>query len=271
MDRGFLFSHAAYEVSAVFQGSLFDFEGHIGRLERTLAAIDIPDPMTASQWRSVHEELITRNNLDEGMIYLQVTAGAYGGRDFAGPEALEPTVFAFTDARALIGDLARDGYSAVLVDDTRWARRDLKTTQLLSQALGYRTARERGAFGALMVEDGFVTEMASANAWIVTADGQLVTRALSAAILAGITRARVMQLATEAGLGFEERAFTPDEAFAAREMFSTSATGLVAPIIKLDDQAIGAGEPGPMTRKLQRLYYVAMGADVTERASWCLP
>lgn len=269
LDRGFLFAHAAYEVCAVFRGSLVDFSGHIGRLGRTLGAIDIPNPKTPDEWRAMHEELITRNELDEGMIYLQVTAGAYDARDFAGPEVLEPTVFAFSDARSLIGELARIGYAAALVDDTRWTRRDLKTTQLLSQALGYRTARDRGAFGAVMVEDGLVTETASANAWIVTEDGTLVTRALSSAILAGITRGRVMQLAQDAGLSFEERAFAPNEAFAAKEMFSTSATGLVSPITKLDEQAIGSGEPGPMTRRLQRLYYEAIGADVATRAPWC--
>ncbi len=270
LDRGFLFAHAAYEVCAVFRGNLVDFEGHIGRLGRTLAAIDIPNPKTLGEWRTLHEALVTQNNLDEGMVYLQVTAGAYDARDFAGPEVLEPTVFAFSAARSLIGDMAQHGYAAVLVDDTRWARRDLKTTQLLSQALGYRTARDRGAFGAVMVEDGFVTETASANAWIVTEGGALVTRALSSAILAGITRERVVHLAQDAGLHFEERSFTPAEAIAAKEMFSTSATGLVAPIIRLDDRLIGEGTPGQMTRQLQRLYYENMGADIAVVAPWCL-
>lgn len=269
LDRGFLFAHAAYEVCAVFCSKLVDFEGHIGRLERTLAAIDIPNPMSAADWQAMHEALISRNGIEEGMVYLQVTAGAYETRDFAGPETFNPTVFAYAQARDLIGDLAEFGYAAVLQEDTRWARRDLKTTQLLSQALGYRRARDQGAFGAVMVEDGFVTETASANAWIVTQAGQLITRALSPSILAGITRGRVMHIAEKNGLRFEERAFTPEEAFAAQEMFSTSATGLVAPIIQLNDQAIGTGKPGPITRQLQRLYYQTMGADIATRAPWC--
>tara|TARA_R110000751_G_scaffold152166_3_gene257141 strand:+ start:1810 stop:2694 length:885 start_codon:yes stop_codon:yes gene_type:complete len=269
-DRGFLFAHAAYEVTAVYGGHLVDFGGHMSRLGRTLAGIGIPDPLKGDGWGKVHRDLIDYNNLTEGLIYLQVTAGAYGLRDFAGPEEFEPTVFLYADARPLIGATARDGIRAIFLDDTRWKRRDMKTTQLLSQALAYRAARQAGADTAFMVEDGRVTEAASANAWIVDAEGQLVTRDLSPSILPGITRAGVLDLLEGSGLHLVERAFTPDEALGAKEAFTTSAGAMIAPVIAIDGQAIGTGKPGPVTRQVQRLYYQAMGADVASVAPWTL-
>jgi D-alanine transaminase len=269
-DRGFLFAHAAYEVTAVYGGHLVDFGGHMSRLSRTLAGIGIPDPLPRGGWGKVHRDLIDYNGLTEGLIYLQVTAGSYGMRDFAGPEEFEPTIFLFADARPLIGAAARDGIRAVFLDDTRWKRRDMKTTQLLSQALAYRTAREAGADTAFLVEDGRVTEAASANAWIVDGEGQLVTRDLSPSILPGITRAGVLDLLEGSGLHLVERAFTPDEALAAKEAFTTSAGAMIAPVISIDGQAIGDGRPGPVTRQIQRLYYQAMGADVAAVAPWTM-
>ena len=266
LDRGFLFAHAAYEVTAVYGGRFVDLEGHIARLERTLAGISIPNPHTSEGWASLHRELIAHNDLVEGLVYLQVTAGAYEARDFAGPQALTPTVFAFADTKPLIGAAAREGISAVFAGDSRWKRRDMKTTQLLSQALAYRMAKEQGAETALMVEDGFVTEAASANAWIVTQDGEIITRDLSPAILSGITRAGVMKLRAAAGLTITERAFTPEEAVNAAEVFTSSAGAMVAPVVSLDGRPVGDGRPGPVTRRVQRLYYEAMGADVTVAA-----
>jgi len=215
-DRGFLFAHAAYEVTAVYGGNLVDFGGHIARLGRTLAGIGIPNPLSGENWGKVHRDLIAYNALSEGLIYLQVTAGSYGLRDFAGPEEFEPTVFLYADARPLIGAAARDGIKVIFLEDTRWKRRDMKTTQLLSQALAYRAAREAGADTAFMVEDGRVTEAASANAWIVDEAGHLVTRDLSPSILPGITRAGVRDLLAGSGMRLVERAFTPDEALQAQ-------------------------------------------------------
>ena len=269
-DRGFLFAHAAYEVTAVYGGHLVDFAGHLMRLGRTLAGIGITDPLPGNGWGKVHRDLIDYNSLTEGLIYLQVTAGAYGLRDFAGPEEFEPTVFLYADARPLIGATARDGIRAVFMDDTRWKRRDMKTTQLLSQALAYRAARDAGAQTAFLVEDGRVTEAASANAWIVDREGQLVTRDLSPSILAGITRAGVLDLLEGSGIHLVERAFTPGEALGAREAFTTSAGAMIAPVIAIDGQAIGDGRPGPVTRQIQRLYYQAMGADVAAVAPWTM-
>ena len=263
-DRGFLFAHAAYEVTAVYNGKLIDSEGHLARLERTLSGISIPMPHESEELVRLHEDLIARNQLREGLIYMQVTAGTYGFRDFSGPDQIRPTLFMYADARDLIGDTAKNGVSAITLEDTRWKRRDMKTTQLLSQALAYRTAQEAGAFTAWMVEDGLITEAASANAWIVDAEGTLITRNLSNAILAGITRASVIQQLSQAGLTVKERAFTEEEALSAAEAFTTSAGAIIAPIIALNGHSIGNGTPGPVTREVQRRYYQAMGADVSQ-------
>ncbi|MEM0985537.1 MAG: aminotransferase class IV [Pseudomonadota bacterium] len=269
-DRGFLFGHAAYEVTAVYGGGLVDWSGHGARLVRTLAGLEIPLPSDIAALETLHLELAERNGMDEGLIYLQVTAGDYGGRDFAGPEDFSPNIVLFTVPKSLIGEEARDGIAAVSVDDTRWKRRDFKTTQLLSQALAYREARRRGAQTALMVEDGFVTEAASANVWIVDKDGQLITRQLSPAILAGITRNTAISALNEIGTSVEERPFALDDVRAARESFTTSAGALIAPLVALDGVPIGSGKPGPVTRQIQRHYYTQMGADVETVAPWAL-
>ncbi|HAY05590.1 MAG TPA: aminotransferase class IV [Hyphomonas sp.] len=270
LDRGFLFAHAAYEVTAVYGGRFVDLAGHIARLSRTLEGVSIPNPLDPPGWQMLHADLIARNGMDEGLVYLEVTGGAYDTRDFAGPETFTPTVFAYAEAKPLIGEKARDGVKAVFLNDMRWKRRDMKTTQLLSQALAYRVAKGQGADTAFMVEDGFVTEAASANAWIVTKAGEIITRDLSPAILPGITRSGVMALRETGGFTITERAFTPDEAAGAAEVFTTSAGAMISPVTHLDGKAIGSGKPGPVTRKIQRLYYEAMGADVSVAAPWVL-
>jgi D-alanine transaminase len=269
-DRGFLFAHAAYEVTAVYDGKFIDLERHLSRLRRTLDGIAIPNPYSDEAWAEIHTDLIDKNGVEEGLVYLEVTGGAYGLRDFAGPEIFEPTVFLYADARPLIGDVARDGIKAIFLEDSRWKRRDMKTVQLLSQALAYRAAREAGADTAFMVEDGYVTEAASANAWIVDTAGRLITRELSHSILSGITRAGVMDLLKGSGIELVERAFTPDEVRGAAEAISTSAGAMVAPVVMIDGQPVGDGKPGPVTRRIQRLYYEAMGVDVAVVAPWAL-
>ncbi|ABI77993.1 putative D-alanine aminotransferase [Hyphomonas neptunium ATCC 15444] len=266
LDRGFLFAHAAYEVTAVYGGRFVDLEGHITRLERTLAGISIPNPHSSEGWANLHRELIAHNDLVEGLVYLQVTGGAYDARDFAGPQSFMPTVFAYADRKALIGASAREGVAAVFIEDSRWKKRDMKTTQLLSQALAYRAAKGQGAETALMVEDGLVTEAASANAWIVTGEGEIITRNLSPSILSGITRAGVMKLRETGGFTITERAFTPEEAVNASEVFTSSAGAMIAPVVTLDGRPVGDGRPGPVTRRVQKLYYEAMGADVAVAA-----
>lgn len=268
-DRGFLFADAVYEVTAVYNGKPVDLDGHMRRLERSLTELGfnaLPDPAGLEE---MHRDLILMNGVKEGLVYLQVTRGAYGARDFLAPEEIHPSIFAFVEARSLIdAPHAREGISVVTVEDVRWTRRDIKTTQLLAQTLAKTAAKKAGVKDAWMVEDGFVTEAASANAWIVTQDGVLVTRHLSNQILAGITRASV--ISRLGNLHFEERAFTPEEARAAKEAFSTSASALIAPVIEIDGVMIGDGKPGPVVRAIQRAYFEAMGADIAKAAPWAM-
>jgi len=267
-DRGYLFAHAAYEVTAVYNRKLIDFEGHLARLKRTLEALEIE--LDLENLAALHTELMARNGLSEGLIYLQISAGDYGHRDFYGPENFTPSTFMFSMEKQLINEAARDGITAITLEDSRWSRRDLKTTQLLSQSLAYRAARRAGATTTFMQEDGVITEAASANAWIVLADGTLVTRQLSNAILPGITRQTMLSLLEENGLKVEERTFTVAEAKAATESFTSSAGAMIAPVLKLDDTVIGDGKPGPITRTVQRTYYTYIGADVASVAPWAL-
>ena len=259
-DRGFLFAHAAYDVTAVYNGKLIDFEPHMARLERTLAGLEIRFPDI--DFAAIHDEMMRRNQLREGLIYVQVTAGAPGPRDYYGPEEFEPTVYMFATHKALIGDVARDGLNAIAYEDSRWQRRDLKTTQLLTQTLAYRAARRAGADTAILHEDGLVTEAASANLWMLSDTGTLVTRDLSSALLPGITRARLLSLLGEHGRTIEERAFTLAELAGAREAFTSSTGVVIAPVLSLDGKPIGSGRPGPMTRAVQSAYYTYIGADI---------
>lgn len=263
-DRGLLFAHSAYEVTAVFNGQPVDSDAHFQRLARTLAALDLPMPHDIETMNGLQDALISRNRLREGLVYFQVTAGDYGGRDFAGPSRLRPRLLGFCTHKRLIGEAARDGVSAISLPDQRWARRDLKTTQLLTQALAYRAAREAGAATAIMHEAGEVTEAASANVWMVDADGRLVTRDLSPAILAGVTRAAVLG----SGFDVEERTFTLEALRAAREVFTTSTGAMILPIVEIDGEPVGDGRPGAVTREVQGRYYRRIGADMDERAPW---
>lgn len=259
-DRGFLFAHAAYEVTALYGGKLIDFDQHMSRLERTLAGIEIAAPDL--DFAHLHQEMIERNQLREGLIYVQVTAGDPGSRDYYGPEAFTPTVYMFATHKALIGKVARDGLTAISYEDTRWQRRDLKTTQLLTQTLAYRAARRAGADTAILHEDGMVTEAASANLWIVDSSGTLITRDLSAALLPGITRSRLVDLLGPGGYRIEERAFSLAELRQAKEAFTSSTGVVIAPVLSLDGKSIGSGRPGAVTRKVQSAYYQYIGADI---------
>jgi D-alanine transaminase len=264
-DRGYLFGQAAYEVTAVFNRKLIDFDLHLARFQRTLEGIEIAAPDI--DLHQVHEELIARNDLKEGIIYVQATAGNTGPRDYYGPELLKPSIFMFAAHEQLVGETARDGLTAISIEDTRWKRRDLKTTQLLSQTLAYRAARRAGARTAIMHENGLVTEAASANLWIVSDDGRLITRDLSHALLPGITRARLIDLLGNTTPGIEERAFTLDELRGAAEAFTSSTGVVIAPVLSLDGTAIGNGRPGPVTRQVQAAYYDYLGAD-PDRFDW---
>lgn len=259
-DRGFLFAHAAYEVTAIFDGKFVDLDLHMNRLVQTLAGLEIALPDL--DFPALHRDIVNRNALTEGLVYVQVTAGVPGPRDYYGPEEFDPTVFMFTTHKSLISPAARDGITAISVADTRWQRRDLKTTQLLTQTLAYRAARRAGADTAILHEDGLVTEAASANLWIVTPDRRLITRDLSSALLPGITRARVMALLGDT-LQIEERAFSLTEMAGAHEAFTSSTGAVIAPVLSLDKGVIGTGRPGPVTRAIQAAYYGFLGADLS--------
>jgi D-alanine transaminase len=253
-DRGFLFADGVYEVTSVLEGRLVDFPAHLARLHRSLGELEMPAPATDAEIEAIHRELLARNHLTEGMIYLQVTRGA-ADRDFAYPAEPRPSLVLFTQARALADTpAARNGIKVITVPDIRWRRRDVKTVQLLAPSMCKMLARKAGCDDAWLVEDGFVTEGTSSNAWIVTADGAIVTRDLSDAILHGVTRAAVIACARAAQLRVEERAFTLAEARAAAEAFITAASAFVTPVVAIDGAAVGDGRPGPVTRRLRELY-----------------
>lgn len=260
MDRGFLFGDGIYEVTAVLDGKFVDNELHLQRLDRSLAAIGIKNPHTIEEWTAIQRELARRNNLGEGLIYIEVTRGVWE-REFTSPPDIAPTVVMFTQAKSVRDNpAAKIGVSVITVPDLRWARRDIKSTALLAQVLAKQTAKAAGVGEAWMVEDGYVTEGASSTAFIITADGEIVTRPLSQAVLPGITRQTVMRLAARRGLRLVERLFTVEEALAASEAFYTSASGLVMPIVAIDGKQVGGGQVGPLARELRALYLEAVDA-----------
>lgn len=260
-DRGFLFADAVYEVSSVIDGKLVDNAAHLARLDRSLRELDIAWPCGKSELTAIQKELIARNDLTEGVVYLQVSRGA-ADRDFAYPKDATPSLVMFTQAKSVVDPpTAKTGISVITVPDIRWGRRDIKTVQLLAPSMAKQAALDAGANDAWMVENGYVTEGSSNNAFIVTADGRLVTRQLSSEILHGITRRAVLELAKQENLTVEERAFTPGEAYDAAEAFITSASSFVMGVVKIDDRILGNGVPGPITEKLRRLYIETARAE----------
>ncbi len=270
VDRGFLFADGVYEVTAVYGGRLVDMERHLNRLERSLKELKFGAMPDRKELEEVHRRLVAENGVTEGYVYLQVTRGSYAGRDFVAPDKPRLTCFAFAESRALIDTPnARNGSRVISVPDIRWSRRDIKSVGLLAQALAKTEAKSRGADDAWLIGlDGLVTEGASSNVWIVTKDGEIVTRALSNAILAGVTRHALFDALGQQGRKISERSFTLEEAKAAAEAFTTAATGLVTPVIEIDGVKLGSGKPGPVTRGVQKLYYTAIGANVSKAAPW---
>ncbi len=256
-DRGFLMADGVYEVTSVLDGRLVDFAGHTARLARSLGELDMACPVDDEGLLAIHRTLVAQNGVAEGMVYLQITRGAPPERDFAFPDpaTVPPTIVLFTQAKPGLADspMARKGMKVISVPDQRWARRDIKTVQLLYPSLGKMMAKRAGADDAWMVEDGVVTEGTSNNAYIIR-DGAIVTRQLGHEILAGITRAAVLRLAAEAQLRIEERPFTIAEAQAADEAFITSATTFVMPVVEIDGVALSGGVPGPVARRLREVY-----------------
>ncbi len=254
-DRGFLFADGVYEVTSVLDGKLIDFDGHAKRLQRSLDELEMANPTTDEELLEIHRELVRANDITEGLIYLQVTRGA-ADRDFAYPsDDTKPTIVLFTQAKTGLADnpMAKTGMKVISIEDQRWGRRDIKTVQLLYPSMGKMAAKAAGAHDAWMVEDGVVTEGTSNNAYIVKGN-TIITRHLGNEILHGITRAAVLRMAREAQMQVEERPFTMDEAKAADEAFITSASTFVMPVVEIDGEAVGTGEPGNVTARLREIY-----------------
>jgi D-alanine transaminase len=259
-DRGYQFADGVYEVIAVLGGRLLDEQGHIDRLERSLGELRIAWPMSRRGLGLVIRTLLARNQVATGLVYLQVTRGV-AARDFRFPSATAPSLVITTRRMASFASAAQlgDGVAVITIPDIRWLRRDIKSISLLPQVLGKQAAVEVGAFEAWQVDpDGMVTEGCSSNAWIVTRQGTLVTRAASHMILNGITRLAILRIAKAQAIPFEERSFSLDEAHAAREAFLSSATTFVTPVTRIDGRPVADGRPGRLSSELRRLYLDAV-------------
>lgn len=253
-DRGFTFADAVYEVTAVLEGKLIEYPGHVARLKRSLGALQIKIDLSDEEMLAVHREIVTRNKLENGLIYLQISRGAED-RDFTFSRDLKPTIVLYTQEKDILNQPKwTTGLKLVSHPEGRWSNRQIKTVQLLYSSLAKMAAYENGADDVLFVEDGLVTEASGSNFHIITKDGTVVTRDLSNALLHGITRGSLLEIARDGGFKVEERAFTLEEVYEASEAFITAATAFVSPVVELDGRAIGNGKPGPMVEKLRELY-----------------
>jgi D-alanine transaminase len=256
LDRGFLFADGIYEVSAVLDGKLVDNASHLARLERSVGEISLPLPESIDRIIEIQKELIARNQLDAGFVYLEVTRGADKSRDFPFPKGgIKPTLIMFTSVKDIVNaESAKTGIGVITVPDIRWTRRDIKSVALLAQVLAKQAAAEAGAGEAWMIEDGKITEGGSSSAFILTQDDVIVTRQNGSEILPGCTRKAVVKLAEERQLRLEERAFSVDEALKAKEAFITSASSFVQAVVTIDGKRVANGKPGPMTTRLREIY-----------------
>ncbi len=257
-DRGFQFSDGVYEVCEVRAGQLIDERRHVDRLHRSMDELSMHPPMTRRALGVVLRETVRRNRVRTGFVYIQVTRGV-AIRDFAfPPDDTPPTVVCIARGKSSSSAerKAAKGIRVVTMPDIRWRRVDIKTVALLPNALARQTALDAGAEEAWLVDDaGYVTEGASCNAWIVSENGDLITRPANSGILRGITRTVLVELVGKQGLNLVERAFTVQEAGAAKEAFNTSATGLVMPVVAIDGKPVGDGRPGPLTLKFRRIFH----------------
>lgn len=250
-DRGYLLADAVYEFTAVVDGKLVDFQSHMNRMQSSLDALAYKYLIEYDELLEMHHRLIDYNELDVGGVYMQISRGV-ADRDFAFPSGITPTIMAFTQKlNYLDNPIVEKGLKVITIDDGRWARRDIKSVQLLYTSMAKTQAMEKGVHDALFVKDGFVTEATSANAFIVK-DGCLITRSLSNDILHGVTRRAVLALAQQCGFKTIERNFTVSEALSADEVFVTASPLYVMPVVEIDGEKINGGIPGPSTRKLRK-------------------
>jgi D-alanine transaminase len=257
-DRGYQFADGVYEVCEIWQGNIVDERRHLDRLERSLSELSIRMPMARTALSQVLHEVVRRNRVRNGIVYLQVTRGV-ARRDHVFPSADTPPALVVTakSVRPEAGDKAAEkGVSVITVPENRWDRVDIKTVGLLPNVLAKQKAKEAGAKEAWFVDaDGMVTEGGSTNAWIVTRDNCLVTRPAVSGILKGITRQVVLDMIERMGLTFDERPFSVEEAKEAKEAFITAASTLVMPVVKVDDKVIGNGHPGEITLELRAMFH----------------
>ena len=254
-DRGYQFGDGVYEVVTVVNGILADQDWHLDRLEFSLSELNIPMPISRDAFRIVIRNVIRMNMIRDGLIYFQVTRGVMR-RDHAYTSALKPQLIMTAKPMVIPAADSDRVVKVITVPDQRWQRRDIKTTQLLPNCMAKTKAVEAGAYEAWMVDqDGCVTEGSSSNAWIVTHDGELITRPATYDILSGITRKAVLAIAAKRNLKIVERPFTPDEAKAAAEAFLSSASSLVTPVGIIDDQPVNDGKVGPVSMALRQAYF----------------
>lgn len=254
-DRGFQFADSVYEVIAVVDGRQADARGHLDRLWRSMGELSITAPVQRDVMQLIIDEMVRRNRIRTGLVYIQVSRGA-APRDFKFPENTRATLVMTARPMGMAAfDKRAKGAAVITVPDIRWKRRDIKSTALLPQVLAKQSAAEAGAYEAWMVDDsGLVTEGSSSNAWIVNTEGVLVTRPVSNDILKGVTRTAIMHICAEEGIRVEERPFSVEEAESAREAFVTSAGGLLTPVVQINETPIGNGAPGMLAEKLLACY-----------------
>ena len=252
-DRGFLMADAVYEVTTVLDGKLVDFDGHLRRLNRSLSELKMIPPKNMANLLEIHRELVKVNRVQQGMVYLQISRGP-ADRDFVFPSKPEPSLVLFTQEKDIIGSKAAHlGIKVISIEDLRWGRRDIKTVQLLYSSMCKTRAISSDCDDAWMVQDGYITEGTSNNAYIVK-DNIIITRELSNDILHGITRASVLRYAEDTNFRLEERRFTVREAQDSDEAFITSASNFVTPVVEIDGMKVNDGSPGPVTMKLRDIY-----------------
>lgn len=269
-DRGYIFGDGVYEVIPVVAGKLVDRAYFLERLERSLRELQIAWPCSKQDYLTVMNQLIARNDLEEGVVYSQVTRGV-ADRDFTFPAEATPGFIAFTSVMALLDNpAAKTGIAVVTTPDLRWKRRDIKSINLLGQVLAKQDAASRGAKEGWMVEDGKVTEGVSSSAYIVK-DQRIITRHLSNEILPGIRRRTLLEISAELDIPIEERAFTLEEALAADEAFISSATTITLGVVSIDGQQIGDGTPGPVTRRLREAYKQRLLAEAENDSNTAIP
>jgi D-alanine transaminase len=260
-DRGFQFADGAYEVCEIHAGNIVDMTRHLDRMRRSLSELAMAWPVRRQALERIMKEVVARNRVENGLVYVQITRGT-AKRDFAFPDPpVKPTLVVTARSASMEQQLkiSEEGIRVYTTRDIRWERVDIKSVSLLPQVLAKQEARRAGAKEAWMVDrNGFVTEGSSSNAWIVTADGTLVTRPAQSGILRGITRQAVMDFAAAHGLTVEERPFTVEEARAAREAFITAATAIVTPVVQIDDVVIGNGIPGHLASDLRTRFHEAV-------------